>query len=101
MEEWADFAVVSVKYNSLRTAIVELVVMPDTGEGFGARYAVARTDVVAAIEHERTFITVRELGGNRYARGEDVRVFAIHGERFLRSDRNAVRSDNLGSLPEH
>ena len=41
------------------------------------------------------------LREGKWQRGEDVRTVVVHGERYLRTDGNSVKADNLGSLPEY
>ena len=100
MEKWADYGVSRVKYNRDHTAIIEVEVQEDLGDNFGTRQKVARTDVVASIDRGYSFVTLYSRDG-QLTKGEDVGVVTVHRERFLRTDRNAVKSDNLGSLPEY
>ena len=89
-----------MKYNRDHTAIVEVAVRPDLGENFGDPQKVARADVVAAIEKGRTFVTVYSREG-KSAKGEDVRVVTVQGQKYLRTDNNSIKADNLGALPEY
>lgn len=100
MAKWADFGIFRVRYNAERTAIAELEVRPDQGENFGETQRVARLGIVNAIEQGTTFVTVVSRDG-KFHRGEDVRVIVVQGVKYIRSDRNAVRGDNLGQLPEY
>lgn len=100
MAKWADFGIFQVKYNRDHTAIIEVEVRPDLGESFGNPQRVARLNVVAGIEQGRTYVTVFTRD-RKHTKGEEVRVVTLHGQKFLRSDTNALRADNLGSLPEY
>lgn len=100
MAKWADFGIFKVRYNADRTAIAEVEVRPDQGEGFGDVQRVARQGIVAAIEQGTTFVTVTSRDG-KFHKGEDVRVIVVQNVKYIRSDRNAVRGDNLGQLPEY
>lgn len=100
MSKWADYGVFRVRYNRERTAIVEVEVRPDLGEKFGDAQKASRQEVVSAIERRVTFVTVYSRDGQN-RKGEDVRVVSIGGERYLRTDNNSTRADNLGSLPEY
>lgn len=100
MAKWADFGVFRVRYNRDHTAIVEVEVRPDLGETFGDPQKAARADVVAAIEQGRTFVTVYSREGE-LTKGEDVRVITLQGQKYLRTDSNSIKADNLGSLPEY
>jgi hypothetical protein len=61
---------------------------------------VSRQDVVLAIQRGTTFVTAFVRDG-KLQRGEDVRIVTINGERYIRTDNNSVRADNLGNLPEY
>lgn len=100
MSKWADFGVFRAKYNRDHTAIVEVEVRPDLGENFGNPQKAARADVVAAIERGVTLVTVYSREG-KSAKGEDVRAVPIHNQKYIRTDNNSIRADNLGSLPEY
>lgn len=101
MAKWADFVITKVKYNQDRTHIVEVEVQTDTGEAISNDpRRMARHEVVAAILQNTTFVTAY-LRDGKWQKGEDVRVVTIHGERFIRTDSNSVKADNLGELPEY
>jgi hypothetical protein len=101
MAKWADFVIARVKYNREHTAIAEVETRTDTGETIAADVRrVSRQDVVASILRGTTFVTAYVREGT-WQKGEDVGLVTIHGERFIRTDSNAVRADNLGNLPEY
>jgi hypothetical protein len=98
--KWADYGICRVKYNHGHTAIVELEVRADSGTSIGEPQRFARQSIVDAIERGTTFVTIYARDA-QWTRGEDVRVVLIVTEKYLRTDRNALRADNLGSLPEY
>lgn len=101
MEKWADFVTTRVKYNRDHTQIVEVEVRRDMGDSISSEpRRVFRQDVVSAIRQGTTFVT-SYLRDGRWQKGEDVRIVPIQGERFIRTDSNSVRADNLGALPEY
>jgi hypothetical protein len=100
MAKWADFVITRVKYDATHSRIVEVEMRPDTGDAIGEARRESRQAVVNAILRGVTFVTAYRRD-NTWHRGEDVRVIAIHGERFLRTDNNSIKADNLGSLPEY
>lgn len=99
--KWADFCIRRVKYGRERAAIVEVEASPDLGESLGAPQRFSRQAVVRAILHDRTTWVTAVLRDGKYVRGADVQAVEIHGEHFLRTDQNAIKSDNLGQLPEY
>lgn len=100
MSKWADYGVFRVRYNREHTEIVEVEVRPDLGEKFGDAQKASRQEVVSAIERRVTFVTVYSRDGQN-RKGEDVRVVSNGREKYLRTDNNSTRADNLGSLPEY
>jgi hypothetical protein len=101
MSKWADYGVFRVKYDNDHTKIVEVEVRPDLGTSFGDARKMRRQDVVSAIdEQKKAFVTVY-LKDNQNKKGEDVRTVSVGNEKYLRTDNNSTRADNLGSLPEY
>jgi|SRR6185436_5796129 len=101
MAQWADFVITKVRYNPSHTHIVEVEVRTDNGDSIAsAPTRTARQDVVNAIQRGTTFVTAY-LREGKWQRGEDVRTVVVHGERYLRTDGNSIKADNLGSLPEY
>lgn len=101
MAKWADFVIAKVKYNRDHTQIMEVEVRADTGESISSDpRRMDRQEVVSAIQRGTTFVTAYIRDG-KWQKGEDVRVVTIHGERFIRTDNNSLKADNLGALPEY
>ena len=101
MEKWADYAITGVKHEFRHGhgAIIEVESRADNGNALASPERVARLRVVNAIRRGVTFVTAYR-NGDKWERGADVRVIEIHGEYFLRTDRDRIRADNLGELPE-
>lgn len=99
--KWADFCITRVKYRRDRAAIVEVEARADLGESLGAAHRFSRQAVVEALLLKRTSWVTAPIRDGKYVLGADVDVVKIHGEYFLRTDRNASKSDNLGQLPEY
>ena len=99
--KWADFCVTRVKYASDRTAIVEVEARPDLGDSLGTAEKVSRQTVVTAILNRGTTFVTTPVKNDKYVRGATVNVVEIRGEQYLRTNRDAIRADNLGELPEY
>lgn len=100
MAKWADYGIFRVKYNKDHTAIVEVEVKPHHGEQFGALQKMSRATVVQAIESRRSFVTVNQRDG-KYVKGEAVHVVTIDRVKYIRTNNNSEKKDNLGELPEY
>jgi len=44
-------------------------------------------------------VAFRKNPEGKYVRGEDVRVVEIDGAKYIRTDANKAKADNLGTLP--
>lgn len=89
--------ITGVKYNG-GGVIAEVEFRTDSGGVMGFPTRATRQQVILGIESGAQYTTAYQQAG-RWIRGESVRVVAVGYERFLRTDSNAVRADNLGNLP--
>lgn len=99
MERWANFVIKCVTHDPATGKIVSVDAMPDLGDIFGPSATWPRDLVVKALDRGFTFCTA--LGGTtgNVSKGALVEVVLVRGEKFIRTDRNSVKADNLGSLP--
>jgi hypothetical protein len=58
----------------------------------------SRENVVNGIENGRVFFTMRLVNGSP-SLGEEIHIITVDNVKYLRTDRNSERNDNLGSLP--
>lgn len=100
MERWADFVIMSVKHAANAGSIESVGASPDLGDIFGPRATWTKDLVIKAIERGFSFRTAPRGADGKVSKGALIEVVTVHGEKFLRTDRNAVKADNLGALPE-
>ena len=100
MDKWADYLISAVRYTDTNTRhyISHLKVHSDNGDSIGNGTAWTKNDVVDAIGKGITFVTIYQ-NGDKWKKGEDVRVFHISNRSYLRTDANKIEEDNLGELP--
>ena len=98
MANWADFVITKVGYDRTETRIVQVEIRPDTGTSIGQATRATRQQVIDSIGRGVTYVTAYLRNGN-WQRGEDVHVATIRGVKYLRTDRNRIEAENLGSLP--
>ena len=98
MAKWADYIITAVGYDRNGIRILEVEIRPDTGTNIGQASRATRQQVVNAIERGVTFATAFHRDG-KWHRGQGVHVVLARGAKYLRTDRNSVEADNLGSLP--
>lgn len=102
MAKWADYCIAAKQMDTNNVRIVKVRVFPDLGDGLGSPEVWLRSQVVTALENNKTFVTTppsRNEPG-KVVRGEDVHVVEINGTKYIRTDRNQTTSDNLGNLPD-
>lgn len=91
--------ITGVKFNNgSSSAIAEVEVRISNGQALGAPGRVTRQQVVSEIDRGTAYKTAF-LRNGQWTAGEDVHVVSVGYERYLRTDRNQVRADNLGNLP--
>jgi hypothetical protein len=96
--KWADYVIFEVRYEGGHIEAVKL--RKDLGDKFGPLQEWTRAEVVAAINDDKTFVTIDygELEKNWLERGEDVSLYTLGDEQYLRTHRG---QDNLKGLPEY
>lgn len=96
MAKWADYMISAVCYDEEGDRIVKV---EQYKTKYGEPTRVKRRRVVRNLEKGKTYVTARKDNGN-WKKGEDVHIVKVGGEKFIRTDRNKKKSDNLGDLPE-
>lgn len=99
MAKWADYLVSAVRYNHQETHIDMVRSHEDKGDSVGAAVDTPRSTVVSRLASGSTFATITKSTDGKWQRGEDVRAITIDGEKYIRTDANRVKKDNLGELP--
>lgn len=100
MAKWADFEISKVRYDSAESHIVAVMCHEDSGgDSIATGVETTRATIVSRIGSGKTVVTTRLNSEGKYMRGEDVRVVVIDGEKYIRTDANNTKSDNLGTLP--
>lgn len=97
MDRWADHVVTAKRRGQDPNRIEWLQVHA------GTPYAVARTvgrgALIESIERGETAVTAYKRGGI-WQMGARIEVVKVDGEKFLRTDGNQTKADNLGDLPD-
>lgn len=102
MEKWADYLITGVRYDKDQTYIDYVKVREDKGEKAGSEDIIyKRETIVKAIDDGETFITSYfDKEKNGWKRGAIVSIIEIDKIKYLRSDKNKTKKDNLENLPE-
>jgi len=98
--KWADYLISAVRYDSTGSHIEKVKAHIDNGDSVGSGSEVLRSTVVRHIESGTTYSTITSNPTtDKWSRGADVGVVLIDGEKYIRTDRDKTKKDNLGQLP--
>jgi hypothetical protein len=100
MAKWADYGISAVRYNTRHTHIDKVRVHPDDGDAIGSAKEQLRTDVIAAIKNDTTYVTIFKNSQSKWTKGQPVYVIKVHGEEYIKTVDNGKPEDNLENLPE-
>lgn len=91
----ADYYIIAVHYkDSDDTTFIEKVKLYDGSEKL-------RSAVVANIEDGQTVMTAVQGTDGKYYKGAVVNVVKIDGIKYIRTDKNSTKRDNLDKLPTY
>jgi hypothetical protein len=101
MAKWADYLISAVRYNQAGTHIDRVMSHPDNGDSVGTGSEVTRQRVVALLDGGTTFMTIYKNpnDSNKWVRGAEVGIVTIDGTKYIRTDADKTKLDNLGDLP--
>jgi hypothetical protein len=97
-DKWADYLISAVRYNAAGTHIEKVRVHVDNADSVGPASEWTRSKVIAQLEAGYSFVTILKSNG-KWQKGATVRIVVIHGEKFIRTDADQTKEDNLGGLP--
>ena len=98
MKKWADYLISKVRYDSEH--LISIAIRhQDTDSGITKGTSVDRLTIASDIKNGFTYITIYS-GINSWKPGNKLRTFSIGGNPYLRIDKNKVKLDYLGDLPE-
>lgn len=97
-----DYVITKVRYDDDHSRITKLRrgTYNSTTNNIGTRSTVSRRKVVDSIEANNQHYTVPPDGSGGYEWGDNIEVFSLGGEKFIRTDGSNIKSDDLGNLPE-
>ncbi len=59
-----------------------------------------RSSVVNLLDADKTFATItKDSTNSKWVQGANVEVITVDGEKYIRTDRDKTKKDNLGQLP--
>ena len=94
----ADFCITAVRYNDNRDHITKVVVREEMSTSIGQERVVDRAFIADLIRlGKATFITRTKNSEGKWTKGADVHTLE---DVYLTTQKNTVKRDNLGNLPE-
>jgi Protein of unknown function (DUF3892) len=98
-EKWADYLISAVRYNAPETHIDALRLHEDKGNTVGSPTEVSRQRIVEFLEAGTNLCTIYKGDDNKWRRGAPVGIITIDGIKYIRTDADRIKADNLGDLP--
>ena len=105
MDKWADWLISAVSYDEDENRIEKVEVHEDQVNRVGPGSEAKRGWVISQIASNKTFVTIckvvveKSSGKFEWHKGADVHVVEVEGDKYIRTDRNNIKEDNLGELP--
>jgi len=101
MNKWADYLISAVRYDSdpNNRMIAYLKVHEDVGESVGESRTWTKDELINALIHGKTFMTIIKDGSGNWKRGFEISIKSSK-EIFIRTDVKNVPGDFLEDLPD-
>ncbi len=99
MVKWANFLISAVRYSPDHKYITELLQHEDQDESVSEGIIVKRDEIADGIKKGKRYRTIYNSLDN-WKIGDEIRTFMVGGDFFIRTDKNKVGRDNLGTIPE-
>jgi Protein of unknown function (DUF3892) len=98
-DKWADYLISAVRYNAAETHIDAVKLHEDRGDTVGSSVEKSRQEIVALLEGDATISTIFKTQEGKWRQGAEVRIITVEGTKYIRTDADATKADNLGNLP--
>ena len=98
MEKWADFLISKVSYDE-NHKIQNALRHEETPKGITPGSPVDRITIASDLRHGRTYSTIYS-SNDSWRKGQNLRVYSLGGNPYIRIDGNNVDIDFLGDIPE-
>ena len=98
MQKWANYLISEVRYDS-NHLISKAKRHQESEKGIDDGSIVDKTTMASDLHKGLSYITIYNHIST-WKRGNEIHLFKINGEPFLRIDKNKVNQDFLGDIPE-
>jgi len=99
--KWADYLISEVRFNDEETHIVKVKVHPDNGDKVGSWTEWTRQEVISSIDAGYTFATIYKGSNGNWNLGAHIITITIEGVRYIKTQADTTKKDNLDNLPRY
>lgn len=97
----ADYGIYEVKYDTEHSKIKEVHAYKVENNSTKGSNTFSRDTVISKIEaNDKFFTLIKKFDGN-WKIGADVIVYKVDNEKYIKTEANNTKKDNLGELPEY
>jgi hypothetical protein len=98
-DKWADYLISEVRFNDEKTHIDKVMSHTENDDNKVSTGAeMERTKVISLLGDDYTFATIIKADKG-WKFGAKVRVVIVDGTKYIRTDADKIKADNLDSLP--
>ncbi|OFI07465.1 hypothetical protein CLOACE_02940 [Clostridium acetireducens DSM 10703] len=97
----AEYGIYEVHYDDDHAKIEEVHAYKITDNSTDGKHTFSRDEVISKIEANNKVITLIKKDNGNWERGSEVIVYEVDNEKFIKTERNSKKEDNLGELPEY
>lgn len=97
----ADYGIYKVKYDSDHSEIVEVHAYKIENNSTNGSNTFTRDGVISKIEANLKVVTLMKKSDGNWEIGAEVIVYKVDDEKFIKTEANNTKKDNLGKLPEY
>ena len=102
----AEYGINKVHYNKDHSKIEEVHALEITKKDDGKKYpgkeqTFSRENIITKIESDNTVTTLTKNDKDAWVIGSKVKVYTLDNEKFIKTESNTKKVDNLGELPEY
>ena len=98
-EKWADWLISAARFNQTGTLIEKVRCHFDLVSEVGSSIELTREEIIEQMMAGLSFCTIVTTSGGQWEKGEEVHLFPVKGEDFLKTLADFYKKDNLDNLP--
>ena len=100
MVKWANYLISEVRYSPDHRRILQVKQHQDLDNSISEGEIVERSIVASNLKKGFTYMTIHNGSSNTWKRGNTIKAYLVDGDYYIRTDKNKINLDNLGTLNE-